>query len=248
MFILKKIIAAFILPPGIFILALAAAAACLWRRSRQGAIVCAALAALMWITSTNVFSDALLRPLEYAYSAPAAPVGDVIAVLGGGANDADAVFSAGERLAPGSLERVSAAALLQKKTGLPVIVSGGAVFSVIAEADAAGAYLEELGVPPKSIIKEKASRDTYENAVFTRRLCVEKGYKRLILLTSASHMPRAVYIFRKAGFTEIIPFPVAHMAVKDGKRFYNDFLPGTFSASARALNEHIGLLFYRLAY
>ena len=248
MFILKKIIAAFILPPGIFIAALAVVAVYLWRRSRQGAIACAALGAVMWVTSTNVFSDALLRPLEYKYTAPAAPSGDVIAVLGGGANDAEAVFSAGERLAPGSLERMSVAALLQKKTGLPVIVSGGAVFSVVAEADAAGAYLEELGVPAKAIIKEKTSRDTYENAVFTRRICVERGYTRLILLTSASHIPRAVYIFRKAGFTEIIPFPVARMAAKDGKRFYNDFLPGTFSASARALNEHIGLLFYRLAY
>ena len=247
MFIFKKLITPFILPPGIFIVALVCTAVYLRRRSRAGAIVCAVLAAAMWVSSTKVFSDALLRPLEYKYSAPAAPAGDVIVVLGGGAYDADEVYSAGERLQPGSLERVSAAALLQKRTKLPVIVSGGVVFSSIAEADAAGACLEELGVPAKAIIREVAARDTYENAVFTRRICGERGYEKIILLTSASHMPRSVYLYKKAGFTDIVPFPVTRTAGKNAKRSFHDYLPGNFYSAARALNEYFGLLFYRLA-
>lgn len=218
----------------------------MWRRHRPAAKVCAALAAGVWLVSTEVFSDALLRPLEYAYAAPAAPAGDVIVVLGGGAYDTAVVFSAGERLPQSSLERVSAAALLQKKSGLSVIVSGGPVFSAIVEADAAGAYLEELGVPGKAIIKEKTSRDTAENAAFIRKLCLERGYKKIILLTSAYHMPRAVYLFKRAGFADIVPFPVSRTTVKGGKVFFRDLLPGSSGAAARALNEYLGLLFYRL--
>ncbi|MCX5791633.1 MAG: YdcF family protein [Elusimicrobia bacterium] len=247
MFIFKKLITPFILPPGIFVAALVCAAVYLRRRNRAGAVICAVLAGGMWVSSTKVFSDALLRPLEYKYSAPAAPAGDVIVVLGGGAYDSYEVYSAGERLQPGSLERVSAAALLQKRTKLPVIVSGGAVFSNIAEADADGAYLEELGVPAKAIIKETQARDTYENAGFTRRICEERGYKKIILLTSASHMPRAVYLYKKIGFTDIVPFPVTRTAAKGAKRSFRDYLPGTFYSAARALNEYLGLLFYRLA-
>ncbi|HNW45611.1 MAG TPA: YdcF family protein [Elusimicrobiales bacterium] len=248
MFLIKKIITCFVLPPGIFIVAAAGLAVYLRRGHKKGAMLCAALAACMWVASTKVFSDALLRPLEYAYAAPVAPAGEVIIALGGGAYAAPEFFSAGERLQPGSLERMSAAALLHKATGLPVMVSAGAVFSSIAEADAAAAYLQERGVPAGAIIKERESRDTYENAVNTRKLCLERGYKKIILLTSASHMPRAVYSFKKAGFTDILPFPVTRTAVKEEKLYFRDFLPGGFNASARALNEYIGLLFYRLAY
>ncbi|OGS12758.1 MAG: hypothetical protein A2234_05585 [Elusimicrobia bacterium RIFOXYA2_FULL_58_8] len=248
MFILKKIIAAFILPPGIFIVAAAGIAYYLRRRCRPAAVACAALAAGMWLVSATVFSDALLRPLEYAYSTPMAPAGDVIVVLGGGVYDAGGVFSSAEKLQPASLERASSAALLQRRTGLPVIISGGAVFSGISDADAAGDYLVELGIPEKLVIRETAARDTHENAVFTGSICAQRGYKRVILLTSAVHMPRAVYSFRNAGFTDIVPFPVSRTAANGGRRFFRDFLPGNSGASARALNEYIGLLFYRLVY
>jgi len=246
MFMMKKIVAAFVLPPGIFVAGLLGAAVCFWRSSRKAAWTFAALGGLLWVFSMNVFGDLLLRPLENAYSAPAAPAapaGDVIIALGGGAYDAETVFSAGERLSPGSLERMSAAALLHKKTGLPVLVSGGAVFSAMAEADAAAAYLAELGVPAKSIIKESAARDTKENALLSRKLCEERGYKKVILLTSSSHMPRSVYLFKEAGFTDIIPFPVTRTADK-ARRTYQDFLPGSRNSASRALNEYIGLLFY----
>ena len=246
MFILKKIVTAFILPPGIFIVALAGMAVWLRKRNRAGSRICTGLAAIMWICSCNMVSDVLNRPLEYAYSAPAAPAGDVIIVLGGGAYNNDEIFSAGERLQPASLERESAAALVQKKTGLPVIVSGGAVFSDMPEAEASAKYLIELGVPANSVITEDQSRDTMENARFSRKLCVKKGYKKIILLTSASHMPRAVYSFKKAGFADIVPFPVSRTVQKKVKLYYHDLLPLSLNGVAHALNEYIGLLYYRL--
>ena len=248
MFIFKKVAAAFLLPPGLFVAALAWLAFYLRRRSRSAAFVCLALAAAMWGYSTKVFADFVLRPLEYAYAVPDAPGGDVIVVLCAGVRVPPAYFSAGEALDNGTLERAVAAVLLHKKTRLPIIVSGGAPFSTRPEALAAGEYLREAGVSPGSIITEEAARDTYENAVFTRKLCLEKGYKKVILLTSAVHMPRAVLSFRGAGFSDLVPFPVNRISVPGEKRFFRDYLPGNGGGAGRALNEYLGLVFYRLYY
>jgi len=248
MFLIKKIIAAFVLPPGCLVAALAGLAFYLRKRSRPAAIACAALGALVWVGSTKVLSDALMRPLEYKYSIPQKPEGDVIIVLSGGYFDTEKVFSASENLAPGTLERVSAAFLLYKRTGLPLLLSGGAPFSSRSEASAAAAYLAELGVPKEKLLTEEASRDTFENAVLSRKICAEKGYKKILLLTSACHLPRSVFLFRRAGFTSIVPFPVSRRVGSGTNYFFRDWLPGAQGDLPRALNEYLGLAFYKLYY
>lgn len=246
MFLLKKMIAAFLLPPGLFVLALAGLGLYLRRRCRPAALACAALAALLWAGSTEVFSDALLRPLESAYKTPARPEGDIIVLLCGGFRGGWKPFSASERLAPGTLERAAAAYKLHKLTGLPLLVSGGAPFSSEPEAEAAAAYLEELGVPRGKLLTEVRSRDTRENAAYSGRICRERGYKKAILLTSAFHMPRAALLFGRLGGVELEPFPVARRA--GGPRYLRDWLPGGGEDARRALNEYAGLLYYRLRF
>lgn len=244
MFLLKKIVEAFVLPPGCLVVALLAVGHYLKGRCRPAALACAALAALTWVGSSRVFSDALLRPLEYKYSAPARPAGDVIVVLGGGARGGEAVL-ASENLSPGTLERASAAFLLHKRTGLPLLISGGAPFSPVSEASVTAAYLVQLGVPKAEITTEEASRDTFENAAYTRKLCEARGYKNIILLTSAYHMPRSMYLFNKAGFASVTPFPVGRE--NRGGHYLRDWLPGQVD-TAKALNEYLGLVYYRLYY
>lgn len=246
MFLFKKIFAAFVLPPGLFVLALAGLAFYLRKRARAGAVACAVLAAMAWIGTTAAFSDLLMRPLENAYSAPAKAEGDVIVVLGGGARGGGEVYSASERLSPGTLERVDVAYKLHKDTGLPLLLSAGAPFSGRSEASLAREYLLELGVPAAMMIAEEASRDTKENAKYSLEICRERGYKRIILLTSAFHMPRSAYLFRAAG-GGITPFPVAGGA-SPAKRFLRDYLPGSGENARRALNEYAGLFYYRLYY
>jgi len=246
MFLIKKIIAAFVLPPGCLVAALAGLGFYLRKRCRPAAIVCAALSVLVWAGTTKVFCNVLLGPLERAYSVPAKPVGDVIVLLCGGFRGGGKPFSASERLAPGTLERAAAAFKLQRDTGLPLLISGGAPFSEAPEAEAAPAFLKELGVPENKLITDEKSRDTKENARFSLKLCDEKGYKKIILLTSAYHMPRSVLLFSKAGTAEIVPFPVARRS--GGPRFFNDYLPGSGLDARLALNEYLGLLYYRLYY
>ncbi len=248
MFILKKIVEAFVLPPGILVPALAGLAVYLRKRCRPGAMVCAVLAVFMWVGTAGVFSEMLIKPLEQAYSAPAKPEGDVIVLLCGGFRGGGRTpFSASERLAPGTLERATVAFKLYKETGLPIIVSGGAPFSAEPEAEAAAAYLRELGVPGNAILPEKASRDTFENAAFTMKLFREKGFKRMILITSAYHMPRSVLLFKGAGAGELTPFPVSPRT--GGPTYLRDWLPGSGVVESRlAINEYLGMIYYRLYY
>jgi uncharacterized SAM-binding protein YcdF (DUF218 family) len=206
------------------------------------------LAAVCWAGATRVVSKAVLRPLELAYSVPEKVEGDVIVLLCGGAGDVPIDISAAAALYPATMQRTYAVARLQKKTGLPVIVSGGAPFSDTPESVAAARYLAELGIPKGKIITEEASRDTFENAAYTLKICKEKGYKRIILVTSAYHMPRSIYLFKKAGFESILPYPYGHLAPAARRRHLRDFLPGDSGDLSRALNEYSGLAYYHLYY
>ncbi len=248
MYLLKKIISAFVLPPGIMVTALAVLAYYLRRRSRRASLACICLAALTWAGSCGFVSDALMRPLENAYEIPARPGGDVIIVLCSGSYPGSGYFSAGEALSPGTLEGASAAALLQKKTGLPVIISGGPAPLPESDAALAARYLVERGVPPEVILTEGASRDTFENAAFSLKICREKGYKKVLLVTSRCHMARSIMLFRKAGFGEVVPFPVGGRTSAGGRLSIFHLLPNSDSRASQALKEYLGLVFYRVYY
>jgi uncharacterized SAM-binding protein YcdF (DUF218 family) len=246
MFILKKLLEAFLLPPGFVVVALGALAFYLWKKERRAALVCAVLAGVIWGGTTRAFSDALMRPLENAYKTPARPQGDAIVLLCAGFRGEEVPYSASERLSHDTLERAAAAYKLYKDTGLPLLISGGAPFSSRPEAEAAAAYLAELGVPASKIIPEVRARDTMENASYTAKLCADKGCKKIILVTSAFHMPRAVLLFRRAGFAGIEPFPVARRSGPSPYRTFMDYLPGGGLEARQALNEYSALVVYHL--
>lgn len=247
MFFIKKFITPFLLPPGIFVIAAAIFGALIFKRTRRGAWACFAFSGLMWICSTAPFADFIFYGIENAYAVPYDLKADAVVVLGGGILENFPAVSAGERLQSSSLARLSAAAEVYRKTRLPVLISGGSPFLKDSEAAVAKLYLVESGVPPGAVITEENARDTYENAVFSKKICDEKGYKKILLLTSAYHMRRAVLSFKKAGFSQIVPLPVARVT-RPGRRYYfKDYLPGS-GDPAKALNERLGLLFYWLYY
>ena len=100
------------------------------------------------------------------------------------------------------------------------------------EADFARATLLEMGVPAADILTERRSRNTFENADFTKALLDSMGMKGpFALITSAMHMPRASLIFRKAG-VEVRPYPCAYMVTpQDGQ-----FSPWSLLPSAHAFD------------
>ena len=105
---------------------------------------------------------------------------------------------------------ISAAALALRYPNARVVFSGGSA-NVISndarEADFAGAIFESLGVAKSRLIMERASRNTVENAEFSKALVAPKAGERWLLVTSAFHMPRSIGLFRKAGFA-VEPYPV----------------------------------------
>jgi uncharacterized SAM-binding protein YcdF (DUF218 family) len=169
-----------------------------------------------------------------------------IVVLSGGAVADGSDSSEPNRPATSSLERILHASRLVRLTGLPVLVSGGVTRRGGApEAVLLSGVLEQdLGTPVRWI--ETKSRDTAENAAFTREILEPLGIRRVLLVTHAYHMRRAEAAFAAAGFT-VTPAPHSFMA---GSLALTplQFVPtlDAVGASQMAAREAIGQLWYRL--
>lgn len=195
---------------------------------------------MLYLLSIEPIKDMLYRPLENAYPAPQEIKVDAVVVLGGGS------YRTGV-LREDSMKRLLAGFLLHKKENIPVVLSGGSPPGSLPEAEVMKQLLVELGVDEKSIITEVRSRDTRENALYVKEICERRSYKKVALVTSAYHMPRAVETFRSAG-VDVVPYPTDF---KQDKR-YNlySFAPrmSVLHDSYKALREHLGRLAYRLIY
>ncbi len=247
MFVVKKVLTPFLLPPGIFVVLLfIGAAACFTRRRFRPAAWQCFLGLLVWALSAAPLPHALMRGLEADLTPPANPRGDVIILLGGGV--LDRVFDLTGTGAPKeeALVRIVTTARLQQRLHLPVIISGGKVYAGIAsEARVYRRLLIDLGVPPDRIIVEEDSRDTAENARYSKKICERLGYRAPILLTSAYHMKRALMSF-KPYWQTIVPVPAGFKSWQDREYFWHDYLPQSFENSHRALREYLGIVYTRL--
>lgn len=113
-------------------------------------------------------------------------------------------------------------------------------------ADIARSIFKEQGLNPTGVIFEKDSRNTYENALYTKSLVEPLPEEHWILITSASHMPRSVGVFCRAGW-RVTPYPVDHRSSL-GNLFRIDFdLSGNISVLKMSAREWVGLLAYFLA-
>lgn len=112
------------------------------------------------------------------------------------------------------------------------------------EADAAGRLYVSLGLPPERLILESASSTTYENAVFSARVAGVDPRQRWLLVTSASHMRRAMATFRAAGWN-VEPWPVDFEGVETPR--WSDYSLGDGVRKWRILlHEWIGMAYYRI--
>ncbi|KUK09980.1 MAG: hypothetical protein XD50_1724 [Clostridia bacterium 41_269] len=107
------------------------------------------------------------------------------------------------------------------------------------------AALVDMGVPGDKIIEEGSSRTTLENAVRTLGILEKQGYKRIILVTDAVHMKRALMVFEGKGM-EVVPHPSGYL-YEDSPGIL-DWLPNrdSLEANLRAAHERAGLWYYKL--
>jgi uncharacterized SAM-binding protein YcdF (DUF218 family) len=249
MFILGKILAALILPPGLFAFLFLLCVLLAAKGRKKAAITTASLASLLvYALSTGFAASALVRPLENAYAPLGSFPADARAVLalGGGYNDNSPEYGGEGTLTRASVKRAVYALELARRFDLPLVFSGGKGLDTSlagSEAEAAGRLWASLGMERDRIKLEKESVDTKENAFHAVRLAGEGPY---ILVTSAFHMPRAMLSFERTG-ARVYAAPTDYRA-RRSRTSWADFLPdtGALDTSRLALHEYIGLLYYRM--
>jgi uncharacterized SAM-binding protein YcdF (DUF218 family) len=192
-------------PIGLLWLALIVLTVLLWRKSRRGfALATGSMAAAIYAIGATSLPSALVRSLEAPYLGvkfDALPASDAIVMLGGGI-EPSASEPTGLHLTRAA-DRVFAALELIRLGKAPVLVCGGSAMEIdgreIVEADALRQALIERRVPVPEIVSLGRCADTHDEAVRTRALAGARGWRRVLLVTSASHMRRARATFRTAG-------------------------------------------------
>ncbi len=251
MFVLKKIIPPFLLPPGIVICLLFVCGFWLFlKKKRKLSFFIIMMGALLWFVSMAPVSNFLLRGLEAEFENLPIPNGDAIILLGGGVNGYVTDMTGIGRPSDMMLGRMVTAVRLQRRLNIPLIVSGGKIYKDSPiEAVIVRRFLLDLGIAPEYIIVEEKSRDTWENALFTRQICESRGFVKPILITSAYHMRRALLSFQKVELS-VTPYPTAFKSTKNIPYRWSAYLPraSSLSATAVVMHEYLGLLFYYLFY
>jgi uncharacterized SAM-binding protein YcdF (DUF218 family) len=110
-------------------------------------------------------------------------------------------------------------------------------------------YLKSIGVPDSAMVIESQSKNTYENAIFTKKMMDSLGLKgNYLLVTSAYHMPRAMAVFKKAGYTNLTPYLTNRMS--GARRFTPDHLlipnPNALFSLQFLIHEWMGYITYKL--
>lgn len=214
-----------------------------------GQILVATGALALWVLTTPWMGDVLIGSLEQRFAPhppDEVPKADAIVVLGGGVGPATPprlypdLSHGGDRLWYG-------ARLYRANVAPRVIVTGGSPPGRSAPtAPAMKTLLVDWGVPPDSILVESESNTTYDNARFTAELARTRGLERIILVTSAAHMRRALATFRSTPF-KVLPAPTDYWKIREPFTVMS-LLPDTegLSKSTTAAHEYVGYLYYEL--
>ena len=220
-----------------------------WRRLSAFAAGSAFL--LLALSAWTSVGALMLNPLEERFPRPPLPerVAGIV-VLGGGFEGAINLARGGYELNSGGDRFVETAILARRFPDARVVVSGGTGTLVLqgeGDADTAPRLLTALGVAPERLVLENRSRNTYENALFTKELVSPQPGETWLLVTSAFHMPRSMALFRKAGFP-VLPWPVDYRTSGvEGVGLFRDNPADSLQNTTMAIREWIGLLAYWLS-
>jgi uncharacterized SAM-binding protein YcdF (DUF218 family) len=253
MFVLKKIISAFLVPLPLACVLLVVGLALLWfsKRQKAGKIVATVGLGVLLLGSYDGLAHLTLRPLESGYQPlyPRARLEEAtskkgrhprwIVVLGGG-NHEDPRAPPTEQLGAAALARLAEGVRLYRELpGSKLVLSGG-VGNRVKHADLLGAAARVFGVPEQDIVLERSTWDTEQEA---HNIAPRLGKDDFILVTSAFHMPRALGLYRREGL-DPIPAATAHLTYDTPGFTAYDLLPspGAMGLMHTALHEYLGVL------
>jgi uncharacterized SAM-binding protein YcdF (DUF218 family) len=251
-FALSKILGFFALPSNLMVsLGLLGALMLLvgWRQAGTSLVLLSIL--VIAVAGLSPLGNGLMLVLEERFPAPrpddARPVTGIVVL--GGSFDTVVAGARGEVALNEAAERLTAVAELAKAHPEARIVfsggSGNLIYDGASEADVAARLLISFGIPAGRLVLEGQSRNTRENAAFTKTLVKPGEGERWLLVTSAYHMPRSVGCFRAVGFA-VEPFPVDYRTRgrEDVMRPFRSVGEG-LRRTDMAMREWVGLLVYR---
>ncbi len=247
MFVVGKLLTVLLLPTTLMVeCALLGLLLARWRAGRV--LLAAAVAAQAACLALPVDAWAI-RPLEDRFPQVTAYPDrvDGIVVLGGAIDDMTSRDRDTPTLTAAANRVTTFVALARRYPQARLVFTGGSgdiEQGVSNEAEFARILFAQLGLAPQRVLFESESRTTRENAVDAAALARPRDSERWVLVTSASHMPRAVGVFRHAGWA-VLPWPVGYQS-RDHVAAHPLSLGGKLAVLDWAAHEWIGLLAYRL--
>jgi uncharacterized SAM-binding protein YcdF (DUF218 family) len=250
-FFLSKTVGIMLMPTNFMIgIGLVGAMLLATRFARLGRKLMIVSVALLAICGFSPLGNWLLYPLEARFPPWNARQGapDGIIVLGGSIDTSLSAAHGGAVVRTTADRIIAAAALAHQYPNARILFTGGSanlISNDAREADYAAALFESLGIARARLMMERRSRNTQENAEFSRAMVAPKSGERWLLVTSAFHMPRSVGLFRKAGFN-VEPYPVDWHVGEGGDllTFFSMANEGLAHTEV-ALHEWLGLVAYR---
>jgi uncharacterized SAM-binding protein YcdF (DUF218 family) len=216
---LKPYITAIVFSPTLLLLGIAMGIWLLGKKPKLGKSLAVFSTALLWIFSTPAFSVWISNNLLTQYKPTSAQELkakglQAIVVLGGGVETGQP--NGIQQLKPTALDRLRHGIELSRKTGIPIMVTGGKGWGAEAgsedEAEISRRVAREV-FQYQIQWTESESRDTQENASNSKQLLTKQGISKIALVTHSWHMPRSLKAFQKVGF-EVTPAPMGFVANK----------------------------------
>ena len=249
-FFLSKTLGTLLLPVNFLIgIGLLGAILSATRLAMLGRRLLVAAVVLLALSGFSPLGKLLLYPLEQRFppwdAAHGAP--DGIVVLGGSI-DPELSAARGRVVFTHSADRIVAgAALARQYPNARIVFSGGNANLVSSDAEKEADYalvaFESLGITRERLITERLSRNTQENAEFSKAIANPRNGERWLLVTSAYHMPRSVGLFRKAGFA-VEPYPVDWRVDQTSLLTFSPLADRGLERTDIAVREWIGLVAY----
>ena len=244
LFGLGKLLGVMILPPWSLILLALLGLWLLPRRPRLARGLIGGGLALLLVLSLPWFSGRLLRLVETPCGMSVNATAEAIVILGGGVRRNSPEYGGGPTVSPWALERLRYGAQLQKRTGAPILVTGGAPVGGLAEAPLMRQILEsELAVPVRWV--EDRSLTTRVNARNSASMLKAAGIRRIYLVSHGWHLPRSITEFARQGLQVV---PAATGCEPPAPLVWLDLLPNpqALAMSYWAFHEGLGRLWYGL--
>jgi uncharacterized SAM-binding protein YcdF (DUF218 family) len=254
---LSKVLPIFIYPLGLISVCLVVALVMSWKKFSWEQLPIAIALITLLLSSNGWVTTYLVTSLEWQNLPVDIPVADAIVILGGATKSAAKprpmvdVSEQGDRVLYG-------AKLYREKKAPIVIAAGGRIdwfYGGDPESSDMAQLLEMMGVPAEAILQDPDSLNTYQNAVNVKKILDERGISKILLVTSALHMPRSLLIFKRQGIDAIAAPTDFLVSELDSQSLGNslqtivlNFLPDSdrLDKTTKALKEYIGMAIYRL--